>query len=61
MFEQPLLSTGCSSIQFFNTPPFPNTVSQDTMVPYHSLNSTCMTYGTPNHATDPQALATQPS
>ena len=30
MPEQSLLFTGCSSIQFFNSPPFPNTVTQDT-------------------------------
>ena len=30
MLEQPLLFTGCSSIQFFNSPPFLNTVSQNT-------------------------------
>ena len=30
MLEQPLLFTGCSSIQIFNSPPFLNTVSQDT-------------------------------
>ena len=29
MLEQPLLFTGCSSTQFFNSPPFPNTVSKD--------------------------------
>ena len=28
MLEQPLVFTGCSSIQFFNSPPFPNTVSE---------------------------------
>ena len=30
MLEQPLLSTGSSSIQFFYSPPFRNTVSQAT-------------------------------
>ena len=30
MLEQPLLFTGFSYIQFFNSPSFPNTVSQDT-------------------------------
>ena len=54
-----LLAVQASS--FFNSPPFPNTVSQDTMVPYNSLSSTCITYRTPNHAIDPQALAIQPS
>ena len=28
MLEQPLDFTGCSSIQFFNSPPSPNQVSQ---------------------------------
>ena len=28
MLEQPLVFTGCSSIQFFNSPPVPNTVSE---------------------------------
>ena len=28
MLEQPLDFTGCSSIQFFNSPPSPNTVSE---------------------------------
>ena len=30
MLEQPLLFIGCSSIQFLNSPPFLNTVSQNT-------------------------------
>ena len=30
MLEQPLLFTGCSSIQLFKSPPFSSTVSQNT-------------------------------
>ena len=30
MLEQTLLFTGCSSIQFFNSPPFPSTLILDT-------------------------------
>ena len=29
MLEQPLLFTGCSSVQSFNSPPIPNMVGQD--------------------------------
>ena len=30
MLEQPFFFTGCSSIQFFNSPPFSHTISQNT-------------------------------
>ena len=31
MLEQLLVFTGCPSIQFFNSPPFPNTISEVTL------------------------------
>ena len=37
MLEQPLDFTGCSSIQFFNLPPSPNTVSEASRI-YLPLN-----------------------
>ena len=48
MLEQYLLFTGCSIIQFFSFIPLPQTESvRAPLVPYHSLCSTCVTYGTP--------------
>ena len=50
----------CSSIQFFNSPHFPITVSEVSGVTYHLLCSTCVTYGTPCHSIGHQALPIQP-
>ena len=42
------LLTGCSYIQFFNSPPLSPAKSVKTpLVPHHSLSSTCVTYRTP--------------
>ena len=61
MREQALLFTGCLSSQFFNLLPFPKqsqsgylwyctTHSAVLVLLYHSLCSTCVTYGTPCHS-----------
>ena len=61
MLEQPLLFTGYSSIQFFSLPPLSRTqLARTTLVPYHSLCSTCVTCRAPCHAIDYQVLPTQP-
>ena len=36
----PFVFTDCSSIQFFNSDPFPKTVSAQHLLPYHSVCST---------------------
>ena len=54
------LLTGSSGIQFFNSPPFPNTVSWLSLVTYPSLCSACVTYRTLCHAIGHQVLPTQP-
>ena len=55
MLDKPLLFTGCSSIQFFNSPPFPYKVSQDTFwtlpltVPqFCDLQDAMLRYWSPN-------------
>ena len=52
MFEQP------SSIQFFNSPTFPNTVRLPGTA--HLLCSACETYGRLCHAIGHQVLLTKP-
>ena len=51
ILEQPLLFTGCSSIQFFNLPPFPNTVSWTTIGSFLlTVQSLCeLQYTMPHH------------
>ena len=57
MLEQPLLFNGCSSIQFFNLPPFHES---SRLVASTSLWSLFVTYGTLCHAIGHQVLPTQP-
>ena len=58
MLDEPLLFTGSSSIQFFNSPPFPNTVSQDT---FGNLPlSVQYLFDLPCHVIGDQVLLTQP-
>ena len=57
--REPLDFTGCSSIQFFNSPPFPNTVRLP-QVTYHLLCSACVTYGALCYTIGHQALPNQP-
>ena len=65
MLEQPLDFTGCSSIQFYNTPPslihsLPLTqLVKLPVVTYYLLCSACATYKTLYHATSHQVLPTQ--
>ena len=54
------LLTGSSSIQFFNSPPFPTQSVRLPLVTYPSLCSTCVTYRTLCHAIGHQVLPTQP-
>ena len=54
------LLTGSSSIQFFNSPPFPTQSVRLPLVTYPSLCGTCMTYRTLCHAIGHQVLSTQP-
>ena len=54
------LLTGCSGIQFFDSPPFPTQSVRPPLVTYPSLCSTCVTYKTLCHAIGHQVLPTQP-
>ena len=70
MIEQPLDSTCCSSIQFFNSPhPSANSLinplplTQLVRLPgatYYLLSSAWVSYGTPCHSIAHQVLPTQP-
>ena len=53
------LFTGCSSVQFLNSPPYPNTVSQETFgtLPF-TVQYLCALYAMPFHWF--QVLPTQP-
>ena len=54
------LLTGCSGIQFFDSPPFLTQSVRLPLVTYPSLCSTCVTYRTLFHAIGHQVLPTQP-
>ena len=54
------LLTGSSSIQFFDSPPFPTQSVRLPLVTYPSLCSTCVTYRTLCNAIGHQVLPTQP-
>ena len=54
------LLTGSSSIQFFNSHPFPTQSVRLPLVTYPSLCSTCVTYRTLCHAIGHQVFPTQP-
>ena len=54
------LLTGCSCIQFFDSPAFPTQSVRPPLVTYPSLCSTCVTYRTLCHAIGHQVLPTQP-
>ena len=56
--KQPLAFTGFSGTQFFDSPPYPNTVWPP-LVPYPSPHSTCVTYGMPCHSICLQMLPAQ--
>ena len=58
MLEQPLIFTGCSNIQFLNSPPYPNTVKKN-VIPFPSLCSTFVTCGTLYHSIGYKALFIQ--
>ena len=60
--KTPLGETGClsSSIQFFNSPPFPTQSVRLPLVTYPSLCSTCVTYRMLCHTIGHQVLPTQP-
>ena len=60
MLEQPLISTGCSSIYFIDSPPFLKTASYATSGPYPAQGSTCVTYGTSCCSITHQVLPTLP-
>ena len=54
------LLTGCSGIQFFDSPPFPTQPVRPPLITYPSLCSTYVTYRTLCHAIGHQVLATLP-
>ena len=58
MLEQTLIFTGCSNIQFLNSPPFPNTVKKS-LIPFPSLCRTFVTCGTLCHSIGYQVLPIQ--
>ena len=63
MLEQLLVFTsftGCSTMQFLIPLPFPNTVNEATLGTLLLTDLQCVTYWTPCHANDHQALPTQP-
>ena len=58
MLEQPLDFTGCSNIQFFNSPLPLTQLVRLPGVTYHLLCSSCVTYGTLCHAIGHQVFPT---
>ena len=59
MLEQPLDFTGCSSIQFFNSPLPLTELVRLPRVTYHLLCDSCVTYGTLCHAIGHHVLPNQ--